>query len=156
SARLRVATRVASIASRRFPAERAVVRRNLARILPGTPARGLDGLVAAVFRNFAVCFADLITANRRADVGTLVAGIEGMSELTKAATAGRGLVVVTAHLGNWELAGRMLARDGARPTHVVVAAEADPAVERFLRGSEAPVRFVMRSAPTTSLTLLAA
>lgn len=155
-ARLRVAAGVASIASRKFPAERAVVRRNLARILPGTPARELDGLVAAVFRNFALCFADLITANRRADVGSLVAGVEGMTELEKALSAGRGLVVLTAHLGNWELAGRTLARDGARPTHVVVAAEADPAVERFLRGGGAPVRFVTLSGPRTSLELLTA
>jgi len=154
--RLRVAAGVARVVSPRFRAERAVVRQNLARILPGAPARELDRLVTAVFRNFAVCFADLITANRRADMATLVADVEGMSDLTKAARAGRGLVVVTAHLGNWELAGRMLARDGARPTHVVVEAEADPAVERFLRGGEAPVRFVTRSAPTTSVTLLSA
>ncbi len=154
--RLRVAAGVARAASRRLPAELGVVRRNLTRILPGTPARALDELVGAVFRNFAVCFADLITANRRADIGALVAGIEGMPELEKAAHAGRGVVVLTAHLGNWELAGRMLARDGARPTHVVVAAEADPAVERFLRGGEAPVRFVTCTAPTASLSLLAA
>jgi KDO2-lipid IV(A) lauroyltransferase len=154
--RLRVAMRLADVASRRLPAERAVVGRNLARILPGTPPRALDELVSAVFRNFGVCFADLITANRRAAVGTLVAAIDGMAELQKTARHGRGLVVLTAHLGNWELAGRMLARDGARPTHVVVAAEADPAVERFLRGGTAPVRFVTRAAPTTSLALLAA
>src|SRR5438309_4867534 len=79
-----------------------------------------------------------------------------MAELEKAVGAGRGLVVLTAHLGNWELAGRMLARDGARPTHVVVAAEADPAVERFLRGGEGPVHFVTPTAPTASLSLVAA
>ena len=154
--RLRVAMRLADVASRRLPAERAVVRRNLTRILPGTPPRALDELVGAVFRNFAVCFADLITANRRAGVGALVAAIDGTAELQKATRDGRGLVVLTAHLGNWELAGRMLARDGARPTHVVVAAEADPAVERFLRGGVAPVRFVTCAAPTASLALLAA
>src|SRR5438046_1540001 len=108
--RLRVATGVADIASRRFPAERAVVRRNLARILPGAPAQALDELVTTVFRNFAVCFVDLITANRRDDVGRLVAVIEGMSKLDEAVRAGRGLVVLAAHLGNWELAGRTLAR----------------------------------------------
>jgi lauroyl/myristoyl acyltransferase len=156
SLRLRVAAGLGGVVSRRFSAERTVVRRNLARIVPGAPTRELDMLVAAVFRNFAVCFADLITANRRAEIGPLVAGIEGMAELTKAARAGRGLVVLTAHLGNWELAGRMLARDGARPTHVVVAAEADPALERFLRGGDAPVRFVTRTAPTASLLLLTA
>ena len=154
--RLRVAAGVADIASRRFPTERTVVRRNLTRILPGAPARELDALVGAVFRNFAVCFADLITANRRDDVRALVSAIEGMGALEDAVRTGRGLVVLTAHVGNWELAGRMLARDGARPTHVVVEAEADPAVERFLRGGEAPVRFVTRAAPTTSLALLTA
>src|SRR5262249_59998923 len=110
-----VAAGVARVVSPRFRAERAVVRQNLARILPGAPARELDRLVTAVFRNFAVCFADLITANRRADVATLVADVEGLSDLTKAARAGRGLVVVTAHLGNWELAGRVPAPDGPRP-----------------------------------------
>ena len=155
-ARLRVAAALAGIGSRRFPAERAVVRRNLARILPGAPVRELDVLAAAVFRHFAICFADLITTNRRADLEGLVAAIEGMAELEKAVGAGRGLVVLTAHLGNWELAGRMLARDGARPTHVVVAAEADPAVERFLRGGAGPVRFVTPTAPTVSLSLVAA
>src|SRR5207247_2596881 len=34
--------------------------------------------------------------------------------------------------------------------------EADPAVERFLRGGAAPVRFVTRTAPTASLSLLSA
>ena len=156
-ARLRVAAGVAGLAARRFPAERRVVRRNLARILPGAPARELDALVAAVFRNFAVCFVDLITANRHGDVGALVAAVDGISALEAAVRVGRGVVVLTAHLGNWELAGRMLARHGARPTHVVVAAEVDPAVERFLRGGQpAPVRFVTRDAPTTSLALLTA
>jgi KDO2-lipid IV(A) lauroyltransferase len=155
-ARLRAAAGMAGLIARRFPAERAVVRANLVRILPGLPPAALDGLVTAVFRQFAVCFTDLITTNRRADLDALVAGVEGMPALEKAAAAGRGVVVLTAHLGNWELAGRLLARHGARPTHVVVAAEADPAVGRFLRGGRAPVRFVTRSAPTASLSLLTA
>ncbi len=154
--RLRMAASLAGIAARRFPAERAVVRRNLARILPAAPAPTLDALAADVFRHFAVCFADLLTTNRRADLDALLAGVEGVAALEEAAAAGRGVVVLTAHLGNWELAGRLLARHGARPTHVVVAAEADPALERFLRGGAAPVRFVTRAAPTASLSLVAA
>jgi lauroyl/myristoyl acyltransferase len=155
-ARLRVATGVAALAARRFPAERAVVRRNLARIRPAAAPRELDALVASVFRHFATCFADLITTNRGADLEALVAAVDGAPALARAAGAGRGLVVLTAHLGNWELAGRLLARHDARPIHVVVAAEADPAVERFLRGGPAPVRFVTRTAPTASLSLVAA
>src|SRR5690349_12444274 len=147
-ARLRVAAAVAGLVAPRLAVERAVVRRNLSRIVPEAAPDRLDALVADVFRHFAVCFADLLTSNRGAHLDALVAGVEGMAALEEAAAANRGLVVLTAHLGNWELAGRLLARHGARPTHVVVAAEADPAVERFLRGGEAPVRFVTRTAPT--------
>jgi predicted LPLAT superfamily acyltransferase len=43
-----------------------------------------------------------------------------------------------------------------RPTWVVVAAETDPGVERFLRGAGAPVRFVRRDDPTTAVALVAA
>jgi KDO2-lipid IV(A) lauroyltransferase len=155
-ARLRAAAGVAAVAARWFPAERAVVRRNLARIVPAASPRALDALVAGVFRHFAVCFADLISTNRGAGLDALVADVAGAADLARVAAAGRGVVVLTAHLGNWELAGRLLARRGARPTHVVVAAEADPAVERFLRGGEMPLRFVTRAAPTASLSLVTA
>jgi predicted LPLAT superfamily acyltransferase len=43
-----------------------------------------------------------------------------------------------------------------RPTHVVVAPEQDPAVERFLRGNGGPVRFVTRTAPLDVLPLVSA
>jgi lauroyl/myristoyl acyltransferase len=38
----------------------------------------------------------------------------------------------------------------------VVAPEQDPAVERFLRGHDGPVRFVRRTSPTDVLALMAA
>jgi KDO2-lipid IV(A) lauroyltransferase len=155
-ARLRAAQAIAVLAAGRFPTERAVVRGNLARIVPGATPERLDALVGDVFRRFAVCFTDLISTNRGADLERLIADVHGMAELEHAARAGRGVVVLTAHVGNWELAGRLLAQHGARPTHVVVAAEADPAVERFLRGGAAPVRFVARTAPTASLSLVSA
>jgi lauroyl/myristoyl acyltransferase len=154
--RLRVAETLATAALGRFPAERAVVRRNLARILPTASPRALDELTAQVFRQFAMCFADLISSNRGAGVEGLIAAVDGMPALTSSMQSGRGVVVLTAHVGNWELAGRLLARHGARPTHVVVAAEADPAVERFLRGGDGPVRFVTRTTPTVSLSLVSA
>jgi KDO2-lipid IV(A) lauroyltransferase len=67
----------------------------------------------------------------------------------------RGVIFATAHLGNWELGGRLLAQRG-RPTHVVLAAEEDPSVEAFLRQSTNGMRFVTLGQPTTSLALLAA
>jgi lauroyl/myristoyl acyltransferase len=154
--RLRAARAVAAAAAGRFPDERAVVRASLARIVDGATAVELDALVADVFRNFAVCFTDLITSNRAARTRGLLASTEGMEHLAAAERLGRGLVVVTAHLGNWELGGRLLAHTVTRPTHVVVAPEQDPGVERFLRGEVGPVRFVTRTAPLDVLPLVSA
>jgi lauroyl/myristoyl acyltransferase len=153
--RLRLAGAVARRAAARLPRERAVVEANLARVLPGADTTRRAALVADVFGHFGMCFADLIVANRRLrTVERLLAGVEGAGTLD--AVAGRGLVVVTAHLGNWELGGRLLARQLGRPTHVVVAAEPDPGVERFLRGAPAPMRFVPRADPRTMLSLVPA
>jgi KDO2-lipid IV(A) lauroyltransferase len=154
--RLRFAQAVATLAGNRFPDERAVVRRTLARVAPHASSRQLDALVVAVFQNFAICFADLITSNRGGAVSGLLASTEGLEHLATAERMGRGLVVVTAHLGNWELGGRLLAGTVTRPTHVVVAPERDPAVERFLRAESGPVRFVTRTGPTDVLPLVGA
>jgi predicted LPLAT superfamily acyltransferase len=43
-----------------------------------------------------------------------------------------------------------------RPTHLVVAAESDPRLERVLRDRPAPIRFVRREDPTAALGLVAA
>ena len=156
--RLGFAGFVADRLQRKFPVERAVVRANLARIAADLTDEAREALVGAVFRNFAICFADLLTTNRRGpgDLARLLAAIEGAEHLDTALAGTRGVVVLTAHLGNWELAGRLLPLRHARPIHVVVAAEVDPGVERFLRGGPVPVRFVARTHPTAVLSLVAA
>jgi KDO2-lipid IV(A) lauroyltransferase len=156
-ARLALARALARRAAAWFPAERARVRANLGRVRPAASPAERERLVDEVFRHFAVCFVDLISTNRReAQPERLLAGIEGDEHLLAADAERRGLVLVTAHLGNSELGGRLLATRLARPTHVVVAAEADPGVERFLRGGSAPVRFVRRGDPMAGLPLVAA
>jgi KDO2-lipid IV(A) lauroyltransferase len=156
AARIRVAGATARVLAPWFAAERAVVRANVARIAPTSSARAQTALVHAVFRNFGICFADLLTSNREHEVAGLLSRVDGEEHVRASAGRRRGLIVLTAHLGNWELAGRLLARRAARPTHVVVAAEADPRVEQMLRGAAAPVHFVVRDEPTAALPLVAA
>ena len=140
-----------------FPAERRRVSANVARVRPQASAAERAALVDDVFRHFALCFADLVSTNRRQRrPERLVGRLEGDEHLHAALADGRGLVLLTAHLGNWELGGRLLAARLGRPTHVVVAAEADPGVERFLRGGPAPVHFVRRGDPTAMVRLVGA
>ncbi|HEU4369271.1 MAG TPA: lysophospholipid acyltransferase family protein [Methylomirabilota bacterium] len=156
-ARLALAGALARRAASWFPTERKHVAANLARVRPQASEAERGALVDDVFRHFAVCFADLVSTNRRRQrPDRLVAHIEGDEHLLAAAATGGGLVLLTAHLGNWELGGRLLAARLGRPTHVVVAAEADLRVEHFLRGGPSPVRFVRLGDPTVMLSLVPA
>jgi len=153
-----LAERLAGVLVTRFPAERAAVRRNLERVHPGRGAAWLDAAVERVFARFAVCFADLLSLNRGPESGLWrhVAGIGGQEPTREALARGRGCVSVTAHLGNWELAGRLLATLG-RPVHVVMAPEVDPAVGALLdRGGHPGVRFVRLTSPVVGVELVAA
>ena len=153
-----LAAGLARFALRCLPAERESVRRNLRRALPQADARRLEAAVSGLFRNFARCFADLLTINRgpTASLSRYVREVRGKEHLAAASAAERGLIVATAHLGNWELGGRLLNRARGRAIHVVLSEEEDPAVQALLRRNAEGVHFVTREAPTTSLALLAA
>lgn len=155
--RVWLAERLAGLLMVRFPAERAAVRRNLTRVHPGRDAAWLDAAVDRVFARFAVCFADLLSLNREeSGLWRHVAAGAGQEPTLNALAGGRGCVSLTAHLGNWELGGRLLATLG-RPVHVVMAPEEDPAVGALLaRGGHPGLRFVRLTSPMVGVELVAA
>jgi lauroyl/myristoyl acyltransferase len=152
--RLGMARGLGSFAARLLPAERSVVRQTLGR-MTGATGRQLDGLTLGVFREFAMCFSDLVSTNRQPAerLAALVGSTSGADHLLGLTG---GVISLTAHVGNWELAGRLLARRAARATNVVVAEEEGRELERWVRRNGDGVRFVTRSRPTVSLTLVAA
>jgi lauroyl/myristoyl acyltransferase len=153
-----VAERLAGALAPRFPKGRAAVRRNLARIHPGREPAWLDAAIDRVFQRFAVCFADLLSLNRgpQSALWPHVRGLDAQDPTRGALARGRGCVSITAHLGNWELAGRLLAVLG-RPVHVVMAPEVDPAVGALLdRASPPGVRCVRLTSPVVAVELVAA
>ena len=151
--RLELARRIGHLAPRVLPAERAAVRNTLS-VMTGAVGSRLAELTRDVFGEFAMCFGDLIVASRRpARVSAHMGPVRGIEQLLRQEGA---VVSLTAHVGNWELAGRLLAQHSARPTHVVVAVEEARALERWLRRDGDGVRFVARAQPTVSLTLMAA
>ena len=151
--RLGLARRLGHLAQSFLPAERAAARKTL-EVMTGASGRRLDELTAEVFGEFAMCFSDLITASRRpARIGSYLGSVRGREHLQSYDGA---LISLTAHVGNWELAGRVLAQHSSRTTHVVVAVEEARALERWLRRDGGGLRFVPRSHPTVSLTLISA
>jgi KDO2-lipid IV(A) lauroyltransferase len=156
--RLRVARLAGRIAARGLTEERTRVRGNLARILPGAGPRALERAVGETFANFAACFSDLLTINRGAPerLGAFMVDRRGEEHLDAACVAGRGVILLTAHLGNWELGGRLLVPRVNRPTHIVLAGEQDTDLERYLRRAGERLRFVTRRHATSTLGLVAA
>jgi lauroyl/myristoyl acyltransferase len=152
--RLALAQRVGWLAARLLPRERAVIGKTLGVVTGATGGR-LAALTSQVFAEFAMCFSDLVSMGGQPPdrFPTYVAAPTGVERFH--ALKG-GMISLTAHVGNWDLAGRLLAQHGARPTHVVVAVEEARALEPWLRRNALGVRFVPRARPTVSLGLLAA
>jgi lauroyl/myristoyl acyltransferase len=156
--RLAAAMLTGRVLAHAMPRERAAVSRNLARVLPAASPAARARAVDETFGRFACCFVDLLVLNRRPPdrlVGTL-ASVEGEEHLDRALAGGHGVILLTAHLGNWDLAGRLLAHRRRRPTHVVLSAEREAALERYLRRDEPGLSFVTRHHASSALGLWAA
>lgn len=120
-----------------FSGPRHAVIANLGHVLPpGTTDRQRRLVAHRVFRNFACSVADFLRAPRMqvADVERLVAGITGWEHVEATMAAGKGGIVATLHMGNWELAGAYLSLHGL-PLTVAALPHKDPRVDRiFLDG----------------------
>ena len=110
-------------------------RRNLAVIL-GAPddsprvRRLAFEMVASHFRAW-VDFLHFATRPPQ-DAARLVEGVIGYSRIVEGRLSGKGVLLLTAHLGNWEVGGLMLARVN-QPVHVVLVPDIFPGVERERR-----------------------
>ena len=112
---------------------RDVVSRNLSLLL-ASPPHQQSGRAREVFRSFARYLVEFFNMHR-AD-RTPVA-FDGYAHVEEASKAGRGVIVLTAHLGNWELGAAALRRLG-HPMAAVALPHANPRIDRlFNRQREA-------------------
>jgi len=83
---------------------RRIARDNLAAALPELAAGERERIVSACFRHFGAAFCDALSS-RRFDAPALCRRVtwEGFDRLTAAEGAGRGVIVLSAHFGNWEI-----------------------------------------------------
>lgn len=110
---------------------RAHLVRNLARLLGRSPDPGLEAVAREAFDNFALTFTDFLRLGH-ADPARLAGAIEvhGAEHLEAARASGRGVILLSAHLGNWELGAAWLAAQGAR-VNLVARPHPSPWVEGF-------------------------
>ncbi|PIQ84529.1 MAG: hypothetical protein COV75_01795 [Candidatus Omnitrophica bacterium CG11_big_fil_rev_8_21_14_0_20_63_9] len=105
--------------------DREAVRWNLSRVC-GQELSGDSPRVREVFRNFGRYLYEFFTMHRAQPALT----VEGREHLQAAQALGRGVIILTGHLGNWELGAVVLARMGLGISAVALT-HADPRVNRL-------------------------
>lgn len=157
---LRVAARlgaalgaVAAIVSRR---DRAAAELACAASL-GLDARGAARVVRRAYASLGRAALELCSALRRPE--PLLARVDlpprDLARLDDALAVGRGVIFVTAHLGNWELLAWSLARRGYA-IHTVAAPSYDPRLTRLLRRlrRERGVHPIFRATPGAAARMI--
>ena len=123
-----VARRLADLYSGRAPVDREAVRRNLTQVLGREPS---PNEVKEVFRHFGMYLVDFFRfahlTPRKVRRWIRIEGVEHMEEALK---GGKGAIGVSAHLGNFELAGAVLALLGF-PVSAVVFTHQNSYVDAF-------------------------
>ena len=107
------------------PGTAAAVASNLRLAFPSLPARDVEDLAARTFRNYGRGVVDYLTAEAHPPV---ILPDDGSEERLRSVTGGK--ILVTSHMGNWEVGGLLLGRT-VGPHAVVGFPERDPGVESF-------------------------
>ncbi|MBI5561675.1 MAG: hypothetical protein HY894_02295 [Deltaproteobacteria bacterium] len=110
------------------------VKRNLRRALPEADAKTIDRLAIATFRNYSVYLVDygVFKGLDAASLARVLKNNEGDENIDWARSHGRGIIVLTVHIGNWELGAIYFGKRGMR-INVVAAAEGVPEIDELKR-----------------------
>ena len=125
--------RVGALGYRPFGVRRAVVERQIAAAFPSLDPASVQRIARASYEHLGRVTTEtaLLATMARAQVLDLFEGVDGWAMVDGFLTAGRGLIMVAGHLGNWELAGSYLAARGI-PLDVVARRMSNPLFDAYL------------------------
>jgi len=93
--------------------DRRIVRENLKAVFPEKSGREISRIRINIFRNFAKYLVDFFRFSRiDKDYIKKHVRLEKMDNFDQALKKGKGVIVLTAHFGNWELGGIVIALSG--------------------------------------------
>jgi lauroyl/myristoyl acyltransferase len=133
------------------------VRSNLARAFPLASSREAARLVRRIFRNYARYLVDYGRFRWSPPEGfaTAIPTLEGEENLRSAIDAGRGVILVTGHVGNWELGGAVFGHYGVKVNVVTLpdGSRQIDAIREAYRGQNAIHTIVLDGSPFASLEM---
>lgn len=87
-----------------FGFRRTIVHENLQHAFPGLPAQEREAIARNSYRSIGITLIELLRLHRMSeDELRKTVRIEGLDVLRKCVSRGKGVVVLSAHIGNWEL-----------------------------------------------------
>lgn len=124
---------IGSLGYRPLKIRRGVVERQIAAAFPGLGRKGVRRVARGAYEHLgrASIEAAMLSRLRRGAVLPLFEGADNFELVEDAMRRRRGLILVTGHLGNWELAGAYLAARGV-PLDVIARRMANPLFDRYL------------------------
>lgn len=141
-----------------LPRHRTTVADNQSRLL-GLPRGSMAAQRAAhaVFVQYAQCLTDSLEQAAKPE-RPFAREIIGAEHMHAALARKRGVILVTAHTGSWEIGGRLLALDESVPVTMVMARESNEAAreyaEQLRTRTGIEVVYASGNDPATALTLL--
>ena len=106
--------------------DRSILQSNL-ELMYGRSVPVSSAIIREAFRNFGRYLVEFFTIHRMPEPSVQV---EGYDNLVRAQERGRGVILLSAHLGNWEVAGVVFRRMGF-PVSAVVLPHGDAATNRL-------------------------
>ena len=121
------------LGNRPFGVRRNVVERQIAAAFPDANAREVDTLVREAYSSFGEVIIEtaLLPTLGRQRILDLFESAEGFEAIHDAHAAGNGIILITGHFGNWELAGAYVAARGV-PIEVIVRRMNNPLFDRYV------------------------
>jgi KDO2-lipid IV(A) lauroyltransferase len=132
--------RLGALGYRPFGIRRKVVERQIAAAFPDLDDDQVRGIARGAYEHLGRTTIEvaLLPGLGREGVLALFEGVDGWEHVERAMTAGKGILFVTGHLGNWELAGSYVAARGV-PLDAVVRRQTNPMFDRWLNETRAAI-----------------
>ena len=110
-------------------------RENLSAAFPGKSPGEIDALLADVYRNLFRMIAEIFLLRRRVRPSNWrdFVEIDGIDRAVDVLVRGRGCIMVTGHLGNWEFLGHVLSHIGIQ-SRVLARPLDNPLLDRYILG----------------------
>jgi Kdo2-lipid IVA lauroyltransferase/acyltransferase len=113
-----------------------VVERQIAAAFPDLDASQVEALSKESYKHLGRTFVEtaLLESLGKDGVQGLVENVEGWEEVDDVMSKGRGAVMATGHIGNWELAGAYVAARGV-PLDAIVRGMANPLFDAYINST---------------------